>query len=189
MAAEPIEPPELSAGPRGADAGIEDPKTPGAYIRVHRQRQGISLDQLAASTKIPRRQLELLEADRFEELPGVVFTKGFLRCCARALDLDPDAVMALLYEREREQLRARRREAVASAGPSSVIRPDDSRRASAHQPNLAYQVRAWVVERLDHLPSARILMWLVVAILVAIVVLIAFTLASGQSQQIGVGGL
>jgi hypothetical protein len=139
----------------------------------------MSLDQLAAATKIPRPQLELLEADRFEELPGMVFTKGFLRCCARALELDADTVMGLLYERERTQLRKRRRDGLPDDKPIS-----SSRRSAPVSPASAMQARiqARIAEWLGQLPSARILMWIVVALLVALVVFIAFTLASGQAQ-------
>jgi cytoskeletal protein RodZ len=139
----------------------------------------MSLDQLAAATKIPRAQLELLEADRFEELPGMVFVKGFLRCSARALELDPDTVLGLLYERERTQLRKRRRDGVPDDKPIS-----SSRRAAPVSPASAMQARiqARISEWLSELPSARILMWIVVALLVALVVFIAFTLASGQAQ-------
>jgi hypothetical protein len=139
----------------------------------------MSLDQLAAATKIPRSQLELLEADRYDELPGMVFTKGFLRCCARALELDADTVLGLLYERERTQLRKRRRDGV----------PDDKPAASSRRPArpgpagaIQAQIQARIAEWLSQLPSARILMWIVVALLVALVVFIAFTLASGQAQ-------
>ena len=149
-------------------------RTPGAYIKAQRKRKGISLDQLAAVTKIPRSQLELLEADRYDELPGMVFAKGFMRCCARALELDPDTVLGLLYERERERLRTRRREAsVAGAADPS---PRKQSRGGTDQ--------AWIAQRMGQLPSARILMWLVVALLVALVVLIAFTLASGHADPL-----
>lgn len=157
-----------------SQAPTEEPeqRTPGAYIQYHRKRKGMSLDQLAVVTKIPRAQLELLEADRYEELPGMVFAKGFLRCCARSLELDPDVVLGLLYARERERLRARRREtATVTAQP---MPRKQSRGGSA---------QAWVAQWLSNLPSARILMWLVVALLVALVVLIAFTLASAQAQS------
>jgi transcriptional regulator with XRE-family HTH domain len=163
---------QAHAEPPPVDAGEPEQRTPGAYIKHQRKRKGMSLDQLAAITKIPRTQIELLEADRYEQLPGMVFAKGFLRCCARALDLDPDTVLGLLYERERERLRARRREAsvAAAAHPSRRKR---SRGGSA---------QAWIAEALGRLPSARILMWLVVALLVALVVLAAFTLASGHAE-------
>ena len=84
--------------------------TPGAYIRAHRLRRGVSLDQLAAMTKIPRTQLELLEDDQLDALPGMVFAKGFLRCCARSLELDPDTVhdtigTLLKYQDDIERIR------------------------------------------------------------------------------------
>jgi cytoskeletal protein RodZ len=157
-----------------AKAPTEEPeqRTPGAYLQYHRKRKGMSLEQLAAVTKIPRPQLELLEADRYEELPGMVFAKGFLRCCARALELDPDVVLGLLYARERERLRARRRETSVAVGAQPVARKQ-SRSGSA---------QAWIAQWINRLPSARILMWLVVALLVALIVLIAFTLASAQAE-------
>lgn len=148
-------------------------RTPGAYLQYHRKRKGLSLDQLAAVTKIPRPQLELLEADRYEELPGMVFAKGFLRCCARALELDADVVLGLLYARERERLRARRRETSTATTGAQPVPRKHSRSGSA---------QAWVAQWLNQLPSARILMWLVVALLVALIVLIAFTLASAQAE-------
>jgi cytoskeletal protein RodZ len=110
----------------------------------------------------------------------MVFVKGFLRCCARALELDPDTVMGLLYERERTQLRKRRRDGLPDDKPiSSSRRPAPTSPASAMQARIQAQIAEW----LNQLPSARILMWIVVALLVALVVFIAFTLASGQAQS------
>ncbi len=159
----------LDLGPEFA--GEERP-TPGAYLRAQRKRRGMSLDQLSIITKIPRRQLELLEEDRFGELPGMVFTKGFLRCCARALELDPDTVLGLFYEREREQLRARRRDATSGV-------PAVTGRGRAGSP-----AQRWLVRRLDSVTATQVLLWLVIALIVALVVLIAFTLASGQAETL-----
>ncbi|MFO7562417.1 MAG: helix-turn-helix transcriptional regulator [Enhygromyxa sp.] len=159
--------------PAALDSEQPEQRTPGAYIHYQRKRKGMSLDQLAAVTKIPRAQLELLEADRYEELPGMVFAKGFLRCCARALELDPDVVLGLLYERERERLRARRREASVPTKGAQPAPRKQSRGGSA---------QAWLAAWVARLPSARILMWLLVALLVALIVLIAFTLASVQAE-------
>jgi cytoskeletal protein RodZ len=139
----------------------------------------MSLDQLAAATKIPRVQLELIEADRYDELPGMVFVKGFLRCCARALELDPDTVLGLLYERERTALRKRRR-ADAAAGEGKPIVPAGAR---GQKLTPAQAIQAKIAVWLGQLPSSRILLWLVVALLVALVVFIAFTLASSQAQN------
>jgi cytoskeletal protein RodZ len=165
---------ELQGPAKGLELGSDDDAPlPGAYIRAQRKRLGMSLDQLAVLTKIPRRQLESLEEDRYGELPGLVFAKGFLRCCARALDLDPETVIGLLYEREREQLRAKRRES-SGVGPS--VPAEFGRRRGN-------RASRWLVARLDRLPSAQILMWLIVALVVALIVLTAFTLASGQAAE------
>lgn len=101
----------------------DDLPSPGAYIEAQRLRRGMSIEQLAVVTKIPARSLELLEADRFDELPGQVFVKGFLRCCARALGVSQPAVMDLLYERERALLQARRKERVEPEARSDRPRP------------------------------------------------------------------
>ncbi|KIG13353.1 putative membrane protein [Enhygromyxa salina] len=172
-----------------SEPGAEGHQSPGPYLQAQRKRRGMSLEQLAAVTKIPRGQLELLEADRYEELPGMVFTKGFLRCCARSLDLDPDTVLGLLYERERAKLRARRRETNNANGSPAALdgkpgRGQDAARSRRPATRRAGVVDAWLAQWIGKLPSARILMWLVVALLVALVVFIAFTLASGQAESI-----
>ncbi len=105
------------------DAGLP---SPGRYIMEQRKRQGMSIDQLAAATKIPRSSIEFLEADQHDALPGPVFVKGFLRCCARALGVEAETVMELVYEREREMLVARRRERpVAPDAALSAPAPSD----------------------------------------------------------------
>ncbi len=87
-------------------------------------RRGMSVEQLAIDTKIPRASIDALEEDRFTALPGPVFVKGFFRCCARSLSLDAEVVMALLYEHERaqQQLKSGRRERHAPqlARPAAV---------------------------------------------------------------------
>ncbi|MBL4683141.1 MAG: helix-turn-helix domain-containing protein [Nannocystaceae bacterium] len=86
----------------------DDLPSPGAYIEAQRLRRGMSVEQLAVATKIPASSIALLEADRFEELPGQVFVKGFFRCCTRSLGVSQQAVMDLLHERERAMIHARR---------------------------------------------------------------------------------
>lgn len=53
----------------------------------------MSLDDIAAETRIPPRSLVSLEAGRFEELPADVFVRGFLRSYARCVGLDADDVL------------------------------------------------------------------------------------------------
>ncbi len=156
-----------------------DAPSPGRIIREQRKRRGMSIEQLAAATKIPRASLEFLEEDRYDALPGPVFTKGFLRCAARAVGLDGQAVMDQLYERERLALSARRRPSLpaptppaADADPSRRLPPRVRARASA-EGNLMRRVR-------DRLPNPTVFLWVVVAAFVAMVVLAAFNLVGGS---------
>lgn len=70
----------------------------GAYLARQRELRGISLDELAALTRIPRRSIERLESGVFDRAPDG-FVRGFVRTVADALGLDPEnAVMRLLRE-------------------------------------------------------------------------------------------
>ncbi len=70
----------------------------GRYLARQRTLRGISLDDLAVLTRIPRRSLERLEAGAFDRHPDG-FARGFVRTVAGALGLDPDeAVLRLMNE-------------------------------------------------------------------------------------------
>ena len=70
----------------------------GPYLARQRRLRGISIEDLSARTKIPRRSLERLEAGAFDH-GADGFTRGFVRAVAGALGLDPDdAVARLLCE-------------------------------------------------------------------------------------------
>lgn len=66
----------------------------GDRLRREREMRGITLDEIAESTKISRRHLEALERDRFDNLPGGVFNKGFVRAYARFLGIDEEQAVA-----------------------------------------------------------------------------------------------
>ena len=72
----------------------------GEYLAQQRKLRNISMDELCEITKIPRRNLDRLEAGAFDEQPDG-FARGFVRTVAEALGLDPDeAVMRLMQEPE-----------------------------------------------------------------------------------------
>lgn len=77
---------------------MERAQTPGTVLRQARSRGGISLKELSTVTRISHRMLSCLEKDHYDEIPGDVFARGFLRSCARELDLD-SAELIELYER------------------------------------------------------------------------------------------
>ncbi len=60
----------------------------GSSLREARIRRGIDLAAVAADTQIRSRYLRALEDERFEDIPGSVYAKGFLRTYADYLGLD-----------------------------------------------------------------------------------------------------
>jgi cytoskeletal protein RodZ len=63
--------------------------TIGEALRSAREAQGKSLDDAAAATRIRSTYLQALEEERFGELGGSVYAKGFLRSYAGYLGVDP----------------------------------------------------------------------------------------------------
>ena len=66
----------------------------GDRLRREREMRGITLEEITESTKISRRHLEALESEHFDQLPGGVFNKGFVRAYARFLGIDEDRAVA-----------------------------------------------------------------------------------------------
>src|SRR5215468_5326327 len=70
----------------------------GRYLASQRELRGISLDDLSARTKIPRRNLERLESGALDAQQDG-FVRGFVRTVADALGLDSnEAVMRMVGE-------------------------------------------------------------------------------------------
>jgi transcriptional regulator with XRE-family HTH domain len=91
-------------------AGRERAEPIGAYLARQRTLRGITLEQLAASTRIPLRSLRRLESGVFDREPDG-FARGFVRTVAVALGLPPDETVArMLPEADggaRERIRLR----------------------------------------------------------------------------------
>jgi cytoskeletal protein RodZ len=66
----------------------------GTSLRATRERRGMSAAELSRVTRIPMASIEAIEADRFDELPGEVFVRGFLRAYAQAVGLLPADILA-----------------------------------------------------------------------------------------------
>jgi len=66
----------------------------GENLRREREMRGVSLEEIASSTKISRRFLEAIEQDDFAKLPGGIFARSFIRSYVRYLGLDEERVMA-----------------------------------------------------------------------------------------------
>ena len=95
----PAEPPsdgQLSLGlpvgpPRPLHAGNEMLPSPvnGAALKKFREGKGVTLEEIAARSKVSRRFFEYIEQDRHKDLPARVYLRGFLQEYARAVGLEP----------------------------------------------------------------------------------------------------
>ena len=65
----------------------------GEELKVQRERRGISLDDVAVSTRVSLRHLSALEEGRFKDLPGGVFSRGIVRSYAERCGLEPDGTL------------------------------------------------------------------------------------------------
>lgn len=66
----------------------------GRYLKRTREGRAMSLEEVARATRIPVASIERIEADHFDDLPGEVFVRGFLKAYARAVSLQVDDVLA-----------------------------------------------------------------------------------------------
>ncbi|HJU77782.1 MAG TPA: helix-turn-helix domain-containing protein [Sphingomicrobium sp.] len=62
--------------------------TVGEQLRAAREEKGLSLEDIAAQTRIPRRHLESLESSDWEKLPAPTYTIGFAKSFATAVGLE-----------------------------------------------------------------------------------------------------
>jgi cytoskeletal protein RodZ len=95
--------------------------TVGSFLRQARESKAMSVEEISRATRVPSSSVERIEADRFDELPGEVFVRGFLKSYARALRIPADEVLA--------RYTASRRVAWVTPLPiASVVKPARSRR-------------------------------------------------------------
>jgi cytoskeletal protein RodZ len=81
----------------------------GEKLKLEREKRKITLDQISASTKISNRMLQALEEDKFNQLPGGIFNKGFVRAYSRAVGLDEDQTVS---------------EYLQASGDAPLVRPE-----------------------------------------------------------------
>jgi flagellar biosynthesis protein FlhG len=81
----------------------------GARLRRARLLRGVEVEDVATATKINPAYLRFLEQDRFDDLPAVVYVRGFVAAYARFLGLDASAVSRSYALRFEEHRRAKPR--------------------------------------------------------------------------------
>ncbi len=66
----------------------------GQKLKAEREKRSITLDQISLTTKIGTRMLQALEEDKFSQLPGGIFNKGFVRAYARCVGIDEEQAVS-----------------------------------------------------------------------------------------------
>lgn len=94
----------------------------GDQLRQAREAKGLTLDDVAAQTRIPIRHLRSIEDSRWEDLPAITYVVGFARNYANAIGMDGAAIGRTL----REQVGVMERPVTVSP---EVYAPSDPARA------------------------------------------------------------
>ena len=74
-------------------AAVEAPGAVGVELKSAREARGLSVSEVAQQLKFAPRQLEALEQDRYELLPGGTFVRGMVRSYARLLKVEPEPLL------------------------------------------------------------------------------------------------
>jgi cytoskeletal protein RodZ len=120
----------------------------GDKFRKAREAKGISLDDVSNVTKISSRNLKAIEEERFDQLPGGVFNRGFIRAYAKHLGLnDEEAVTDYLACLRQAQIDAHE---VWTPEPVAPVRP------AAAQISAAAEKPAYQKPRVQAHPPAQI---------------------------------
>jgi transcriptional regulator with XRE-family HTH domain len=95
----------------------------GIRLRELRETKGVSLDDIARSTRVGRGHLEALESDSWGDLPSPVFVKGFIRAYCEFLEASPDEALGLYREATGETVNPGRVHSAAHTPPTRRIGP------------------------------------------------------------------
>jgi transcriptional regulator with XRE-family HTH domain len=102
----------------------------GAWLRREREKAGVTLETIAARTKVARTLLEGLERNDVSRWPNGIFRRAFVKGYAHQIGLDPDYVVALFIRAHHEPHAASPGldRAAARAAGLSAGRPEPSLR-------------------------------------------------------------
>ena len=87
----------------------------GDTLREAREKQGLTYKDIEKGTSIRALYIEYIEKGEYDELPGDVYTKGFIRSYANFLKLDANALV--------QAFTAERHEGTATAAPAAPAAP------------------------------------------------------------------
>jgi cytoskeleton protein RodZ len=117
----------------------------GQKLKLEREKRKITLEQISVSTKIGIRMLQALEEDNFNQLPGGIFNKGFVRAYSRFVGLDEDQTIADYLQASGDAL---------PVSPESAAHGDGSRENAATHEGAARENRNKDQERVSRLEAS-----------------------------------
>ena len=79
-----------------ANPATPEPRTPGRQLAAARVARGLTVTEIALRLKFSPKQIETLEADRYDALAGPAFVRGMIRAYAKLVGADADALVAQL---------------------------------------------------------------------------------------------
>lgn len=82
------------SSPSGLSTPDAGARHAGELLRQAREAQGLTLEALAATIKVPLAKLEILESGQFDRLPDANFARSLAMTVCRVLRIDPTEVMA-----------------------------------------------------------------------------------------------
>jgi cytoskeleton protein RodZ len=85
----------LEEGP-DVESGISSRPAVGAVLRVRREELGLEIKDVAVRLKRAESQIVALEAGNFKALPEMLFVRGFVRCYAKLLQIEPQPLLDAL---------------------------------------------------------------------------------------------
>ncbi len=95
----------------------------GIRLRELRLAKGVSLDDIARSTRVGRGHLEALESDSWGDLPSPVFVKGFIRAYCEFLEASPEEALGLYREATGETVKPDRVQSAVHTPPTRRVGP------------------------------------------------------------------
>jgi cytoskeleton protein RodZ len=139
----------------------------GEKLKLEREKKKMTLEDISATTKISTRMLHALEDEKFSQLPGGIFNKGFVRAYARTVGLDEDQTLADYLEASGEAPPPRPEPAAQSSSRVAPLRITD-------EPSGRLEIRAEV--------ASRQLPWGVFAVILLVIAL-ALSLWSHRRRE------
>ena len=113
---------DIETEPLDEEPVESDVPTVGERLRAAREERKLSLEDVAAQTRIPQRHLESLEAADWDKLPAPTYTTGFAKSYASAVGLDRTEIgEQLRHEMGRERPTASAAEVFEPADPARTM--------------------------------------------------------------------